>query len=252
MDRGIYSAASGGLLNERHLDITANNIANASTVGFKAERIVGRQQQFADTLAANMRNIDPSARGDFDRTPGAIDIETITDFSPGPIETTGNTLDVALRKPHQFFVVSGPEGDLYTRAGNFQVDGQGLLKTADGLQVQGDGGPLALPQGHIDISSAGVVSVNRQAIGRLRVVHFENPQQLQRQAGTRFSAQNGAQPQGVDQADVIPGSLEMPNINVVEAMVDMIATQRSFEAYSKMVMSIDDLNSTALRAARSA
>ena len=171
MDRGVYAAASGGLLQARRLQLVANNLANVSTVGFKAERLVSRQQEFADTLASSIAQNAPHAKGDQQRTPGVVDIDSVTDFSPGPVTTTGNPLNVALNNKNQFFVVNTPDGERYTRAGNFTLNAQGTLVTPDGQPVLGEGGPITIQGGsNATISGNGTVSLNGASVGRLRVV----------------------------------------------------------------------------------
>lgn len=249
MDRGIYAAASGGLLNTTRLDVIANNLANLNTVGFKAQRLAARQQQFSETLASSLPNISAQAQGDFTQTPAVMQDGIYTDFSPGPISETGNPLHVALSKPNQFFVVTTPQGEAYTRAGNFSLNAEGTLVTADGLEVQGDGGAITLPPGEVSITSNGSVVVNKEVVARLRVAEIEDTKQLQRIEGVRFILRN-AQANTVP-AEVVPRSIEMANINPVQAMVDMINANRAFEAYSKSARTIDDLNTEALRVSRS-
>ncbi len=246
MDRGIYTATSGGLLNARRLEAIANNLANVSTVGFKAERLVSRQQDFGDTLAATIPGIPARSEGDFDRTPGVVHVASMTDFSVGPIAQTGNPLNVALAKDNQFFVVATPDGDQYTRAGNFTLTSDGVLVTPDGQPVTGDGGPLSLPPGQTQISASGAVSVNGQVIGRLRVVQFSDLTQLERVEGVRFRAAQGAEPENVP-ADLVPQAVEMPNVSAIDAMVDMISAQRAFEAYQKTVRTVDEMNERVVR-----
>ncbi|MCB0323369.1 MAG: flagellar hook-basal body protein [Bdellovibrionales bacterium] len=249
MDRGIYAAGSGGLLESRRLQVTANNMANVSTVGFKAQRLVAREQEFGDTLAATLTDTPSRVTGDHERIPGVTDVQTITDFTPGPVSNTGNPLNVALRDPDTFFVVNTPEGELYTRAGNFTLDSQGILTTPDGYPVLGEGGPITINQGSPRISSSGAVTSDGTLVGRLRTVRVEDLTQLERKDGARFALPGGGEALPV-RADVIPESVEMPNVNVVESMVDMMGAQRSFEAYTKTVQTIDELNSAALRTAR--
>ncbi len=250
MDRGLYVASSGGLVESRRLDVVSNNIANANTVGYKAQRIVTRQQEFGDTLASI---VDAPARAETDqeRLPGVTDVQTVTDFSPGPVSNTGNPLNVALTEPDTFFLVNTPDGEELTRAGNFTLDEQGTIVTADGFPIVGEGGPITIGQGMPSITSNGTVLADGEVVGRLRTVQVEDPTQLERRGGARFIAQGNAQPTVVE-ASVVPESVEMPNFNIVESMVDMISTQRSFEAYQKTVQTIDELNGAVLRTARSA
>ena len=250
MDRGVYAAASGGLTNFRLLQIVGNNLANVSTVGFKAERLITRQQEFEDTLAGALNDPSGRAAADHERTPGTVDMQTTTDFTPGPVSFTGDPLNVALRQSNQFFVVNTPEGEAYTRAGNFTLDSAGQLVTPDGFPVMGDGGAIALRPGTAKITGTGMVMVDKEQVGRLRVVQVDDPTQLQRKSGVRFSLGANAQPNSAE-ADLITESVEMPNVSVVQSMVDMINVQRAFETYTKSVRTINELDDVSLRTARS-
>jgi flagellar basal body rod protein FlgG len=248
MDRGIYTAASGGLVSTRSLDVIANNLANVNTVGFKAERVVSRQQTFEDTLASTLANAPARAAADADVAPGVVDIATKTDFTMGPVAATGNPLDAALTKPNQFFVVQTEDGEAYTRAGNFQLNSTGILVTADGLPVLGDGGQLvAPPNGTPSLTSSGDIIVNKESIGKLRVVEVANLDDLQRKDGVRFVPKAGAGQASIVEASIVPGAVEMPNVNAVSSMVDMINAQRSFEAYTKLAKELSELDDLSIR-----
>lgn len=249
MEKGLYSAASGGLLESRRLEVVANNLANVNTVGFKASRIVARQQEFSDTLASSIEDISARAASDHAHSPGVVDVEVKTDFTPGPINATENPLDVALVDKDKFFVVQVDGQERYTRAGNFTLNSDGTLVTADGKVVLGEAGQINVTGGSPQISSNGSVIVNGLKAGALRVVSISDLDQLEREEGTRFKLKQGAQATPVP-AQVIPGSLEMPNINVVQSMVDMIATQRAFEGYAKTTQTIQELHDTNLRTYR--
>jgi flagellar basal body rod protein FlgG len=186
---------------------------------------------------------------DHDRTPGVVQIASETDFTPGPVSNTGNPLDVALGRANQFFVVSTPEGERLTRAGNFTKNANGTLVTPDGLSVQGDGGEIVLPAGEASISSNGAILVGKQVVGRLRVVEVNDLTQLRRTEGARFKSEGGTG-EPVENPELITNSVEMPNISVVEAMVEMINAQKAFEAYTKSVRTIDELNERSIRNAR--
>lgn len=246
MDRGIYAATSGGQLNSRRIDIVANNLANVNTVGFKAERLVSREKSFADTLAGSLP-ITEAEKGSIKQVPEVTDVGTTTDFSPGPVSNTGNALNVALLNPNQFFVVQTPTGEMYTRAGNFSLNAERTLVTADGLPVLGDGGPISLPPaGEARIATNGAVTAGGVTIAKLRVAQIDDLKQLQRSDGVRFKLGQGAQPQTVEPA-VIPESVEMPNVQIVQAMIDMVNTQRAFEAYTKTTRTLDELNDRSVR-----
>lgn len=251
MDRGIYAASSGGVRSARRLDVVGHNLANVNTVGFKAERLVSRQQEFADTLAGVTKSADKKAENDQQVIPGVVDISTLTDFTVGPINQTGNPLNVAIAKNNQFFAVQTKDGEAYTKAGNFTLDSQGNIVTPDGLPVVGEGGPITITGAAVNIANNGSVIVDGERVGKLKIVEFSDLKQLKRAEGTRFFAEGGAQPQTVDNPDLITSSVEMSNTGVVESMVDMIAASKSFEAYSKVAQTINELNDISTRTARS-
>jgi flagellar basal-body rod protein FlgF len=253
MDRGLYTATSGGLLNARRVDIVGHNIANSSTVGYKAERLVSRQQEFGDTLAKLTEDKSPRAQGDHDRTPGVVHIETVTDFTVGPISETGNPLDVALPEKNQFFAIQTPQGEAYTKAGSFTLNSESTIVTPDGLPVLGDGGPISVTGANVKISGNGGVYSDGTFVGKLKIVSIPDTKQLERTEGTRFKFRGGAgQTENVDNAQLVPGAVEMSNTGVVESMVEMISAQKSFESYAKTAQTISELNDVSLRTSRSA
>lgn len=248
MERGTYAAASGGLRQIRSLDITTNNLANVNTTGYKRQLLVSSSQRFEDTFAALIEKQDPYARPDHVRSPGAVDLRTMTDFSSGPVRDTGNPLDVALVDPKTFFVVQGKGGEqLYTRAGSFTLDDQGTLVTPEGLPVVGDGGPISATGSRIAISGSGAVLADGLSVGQLQVVKIENPTELERVDGARFRAISPqAQPVAVDSPEILPGSLEMSNVSTIDGVIDLVAAHRGFEMYTKIASTIDELNQTAI------
>lgn len=247
MDRGTYVAASSGLLQLRKLEIVNNNMANSNTPGFKRQMLVGDLQTFDQTLASAVAKGDPFARADHDRNPGAVNIRSITDFSQGAIKNTRNPLDVALREPDQFFVIEGPEGPLYTRAGNFTLNRDNELVTVDGLRVAGDGGAITVAGSGASIASNGEVRVDEGVVGRLQVVRFSDPQQLERVGSTRFKLAAGSgQAEAVDDFSVVAEALEMSNVSVISGVIDIISAQRGFQFYAKSAETIDQMNQFAI------
>ena len=246
MDRGTYTAASGGLAQLRKLEVVNNNLANINTPGFKRQFLTGEVQTFEATLASMVTTQDPYARPDHERTPGVMNVESRTDFSPGAIRATGNPLDVALRHQNDFFQIITPNGLHYTRAGNFTLAESGDMVTPDGFQVQGDGGPITVGGGAVSITQDGSVMVDGNLVARLGIVRIEEPDKLERVGSNRFALQAGA-PAPTDVApEVIPQSLEMSNVTGVSSIIDLITAQRAFQAYTRVAESIDTLNQAAI------
>jgi flagellar basal-body rod protein FlgF len=227
MNSGMYAALSGNLSALRRLDVIANNLANSSTSGFKADQI-----QFESVLAGvkNPSTQDPSLSNE----------RYSTDFSAGALQRSDNVLDVAL-DGDGFFVVTTPQGPAYTRQGNFRRGAGGKLENADGYEVQGQGGPISVAGNRIQISDAGVVNVDGVATGTLSKVDFAKPYALNKQGSGLFVP---ADPQAVPTAStsqVKQGFVESSNVKVVVEMARMIETSRYFESCAKAIKSYDDM-----------
>lgn len=246
MDIGTYAAASAGVLQMRKLEIQNNNLANVNTVGFKRQILVSDSENFDETFAKEFEAVDPYAKGDQQRISTAGAGVAKIDFSMGPIRQTGNPLDVALRNPNDFFVVNTPQGPEYTRAGNFTLNTNGELITQDGLRVQGDGGPIVIQGGAGAIFADGTVRAGLVPVGRLQVVNFADTSKLQASGGARFRLAQGAAAPTPVEAKMEPQSLEMSNASAIGGMIDLITTNRAFDAYTKAAATIDNLNQAAI------
>lgn len=232
MNSGIYAALSGNLSAQRRLDVISNNLANSSTAGFKADQI-----QFESVLA-NVKN--PTQQ-----VPVFSNDRYSTDYSPGALQRTENTLDVAL-EGDGFFVVNTPQGPAYTRQGNFFRGLGGRLVNADGFEVQGSGGPIAIGGGKVEIAGNGEVVVNGATVGTLSKVDFPKPYQLTKIGGGLFVPANPQAAPAPTQASVKQGYLETSNVKVVVEMARMIETSRYFETCAKAVKSYDDMTAKAV------
>lgn len=234
MDRMIYTALSGAKQTLDQQAAVSNNLANTSTPGFRAQvnmfRAVPVVGQASPTRAFTLAS-----------TPGA-------DLKAGPLTYTERPLDVALQG-NGWLTVQAPDGsEAYTRAGSLQVSADGQLQTSTGLQVMGDGGPIAVPPGAaVSIGSDGTItargpgetSAGLAQIGKLRLVN-PPPDSIARGDDGLFRLRPGAQPLQVDaNIRVIAGAIEGSNVNPVESMVDMIANARRFEMQMKMIQSAD-------------
>ena len=238
MDRMIYLSMSGAKAAMQRQEVLANNLANVSTNGFRAElaafRAVPVQGSGASTRAYTLES-----------TVGAS-------FEPGAVTPTGRPLDVAM-KGNAWLAVQGLDGaEAYTRAGALDVDAQGQLVTKTGLAALGDGGPIAVPpNSELSIAGDGTVSAKgangrSTTIGRLKLITPENPAQLSRGADGLFRAAEGEL--GADaSARLQDGALEGSNVSAVETMVAMISAARQFEHQMKLLQTAERQEQTAAK-----
>ncbi len=227
MNKGIYIALSGALLKQRDMDVYAQNMANATTTGYKKERI-----SFKDYImpSDNKQNNEKDSR-----TMSEIS-EVITDFSSGTLMKTDNPLDVAISGKGLFAL----ENNRYTRDGSFKINSEGNLVTKDNIKVLGTGGPISIQGNRIDINDSGEIFVDSVSVGALKVVDFANKSVLVKVEGGNFVTNE--QGEAVD-SQVNQGFLEGSNVQVVREMVKMLTALREFESYSKMIQSFDDAES---------
>jgi flagellar basal-body rod protein FlgG len=251
----MYSALFGALSTEMRLNLSANNLANVNTTGYKRDRV-----SFEDTFMryahdyhvdprGNLREKELLPRADLVAKPRLA--EQKIDFSQGALQATGNPLDLAIQG-QGFFKVAAPGGTYYTRNGAFHRNAEGMLVTDQDYPVLGNGGPIQLPEGRtVTVDGTGGLYVDDAQVGQLDVVTVQNPDMLQKYGANLYMAQSGATIQeGVAQAgrtEVAQGYLEKPNVEVVEEMVNMIETQRTFEAYQKVISGSNDLDTKAIR-----
>ncbi|MCE5274006.1 MAG: flagellar basal-body rod protein FlgF [Deltaproteobacteria bacterium] len=239
MDQGIYTAASGAIAMEDRLAVISNNLANLNTSGFKKDRMSFEQfQKLLDTST-----LYP---GQYRTVP--IDVITSShsiDTSPGPCQKTGNPLDVSL-VGDGFFVVNTENGPRYTRAGSFHLSPEGLMETAQGYAVQGEGGDIALDAGDVVIDSKGNINFNGSTVDTLQVVNIP-PESLVREGNAMFAVKEGVSPEPLESVNVSQGFLEMANVDPVKEMVEMITTQRAYESFQKMIRSVNDAYSYSMR-----
>ena len=228
MDRMIFLSMAGAKATMQRQDTIANNLANVSTPGFRAElqafRAVPVQGSGASTRVY------------------ALETTTGYDASPGAITATGRNLDVAA-KGNAWLTVQALDGtEAYTRGGSLDVSSDGTLTTRGGLPVMGDGGPLQVPPNTaVSIGSDGVISAKSadgksSTIGKLKLVTPETA--LTRGEDGLFRATSGDL-SADDTARVQDGALEGSNVNPVETMVSMISAARQFEAQIKLIQTAE-------------
>ncbi len=253
MERGLYIAASGGLKQEKMMEVVANNLANINNNGFKRDIIAFEAvlpdfnnpppEKISAGTPPHPRSIEPP-------TPLYPTVAQLkTDFSPGPVIQTGNPLDVSL-EGKGFFVVKTVEGIRYQRVGSFQLSEAGDLITPEGNLVMGEnGGIKILPAGKdITIDQKGKIVVGgglaSTMAGKLKVVDFPDYNVLEKEGMGLFREvgvkESTAMP--TENTKVIQGGLETSNVNVAAEMINMIEVTRGYQSYQKVIQTIDGMN----------
>ncbi len=216
MIRGFYTSAAGMLAQLEHQDVIANNLANASTPGYK------RSSVSLSTFAAELRAATPNASMALSSHARCLFpfATAVQDSRPGFVQDTGVTTHLAIEGPG-CFVVSAPGGERLTRSGNFRLNDFGQLVTSEGYAVLGQGGPIQVSGADWSVDSDGNVSSSGEIIDKLRIESKSNS--------------GAASPT----SRVIHGSLEGSNVNAVQEMVNMIAALRAYEASQRTIQAID-------------
>lgn len=223
MNKGIYIALSGAVLKEKQMEVISQNLANSSASAYKKLKI-----SFKDHLLGPEN--DPEGRI-------MTDLAVIrTDFSEGGMRSTGNPLDIAL-EGSGFIAL---ENNRYTRRGDLKRTADGFLTTQSGLAVLGQSGPIRLPEGRVEISPRGEVTVNQIPVDTLKLVDFKDKSELVRLGEDLFQAQGVGIP---SRALVKQGHLEGSNVEVIKEMTHIIMTLREFQAFQKIIQGFDEASS---------
>ncbi|WP_121018198.1 flagellar basal-body rod protein FlgG [Helicobacter pylori] len=256
MLRSLYSATSGMLAQQTHIDTTSNNIANVNTTGFKKSRadfndLFYQAMQYAGTNTSNTTLSPDGMEVGLGVRPSAI----TKMFSQGSPKETGNNLDVAITGKG-FFQVQLPDGTTaYTRSGNFKLDEQGNLVTSEGYLLIPQ---ITLPEDttQVNIGVDGTVSVTQglqttsNVIGQITLANFVNPAGLHSMGDNLFSITNASgeaivgNPDSQGLGKLRQGFLELSNVRLVEEMTDLITAQRAYEANSKSIQTADTMLQT--------
>lgn len=230
MDRLVYTALTGLKGQMQAQAAIANNIANASTTGFRADRVAFERVLLKGSPLES-------------RQPGAESVSD-ADRTAGAIVSTGRDLDVALVGEDSWLAVQAPDGtEGYTRRGDLSVAPSGVLQTGDGFPVMGQGGPITLPPyDSIAIAGDGSISIvpqggdpnQPQEIDRLKVVSAQGSTTVKGLDNLLRVKGGGVLPEDLT-GKVVAGSLEGSNVNLTQALVDMIENQRSYEVQANLV-----------------
>lgn len=245
MVKGLYTAYTGMVNEQNRMDIMTNNLANASTVGYKKEG--STSQSFNDVLtvkikdqSVGMRNVQKIGI----KNPGVKIGENYTDYTQGSFRITDNTYDLALAGDGFFAIEftnkAGETDTKYTRAGQFTLNKDGYLVTEEGDYVLDTQNRRIRLNTLLDskITDDGTIYQNDQAVARIQVTDFEDYDYLEKYGETYYQPIEGAQTTTAD-AQVKSGYLEMANVQIVSEMVNLISITRAYESNQKVVQTID-------------
>jgi flagellar basal-body rod protein FlgF len=250
MDRLIYTAMTGAAQTMGRQAAVAHNLANVTSTGYRAEehRLRAVQVQSRNTPA-------PLSTRAF-----TVDASTHNDYSPGPMQYTARSLDVAVQGAG-WIALALPDGsEAYTRNGSLETSVNGVLQTRTGIPVQGDGGAITIPQDvKVSVGRDGTVSVIPESgaqntvnvIGRIKLVNPDVAELVRGNDGL-FRLKSGDPALADEKTQLAGGYLEGSNVNPVDQMVSMIALARQFEMQVKMLQTADqnDRSATQVISAR--
>ncbi|MFQ5498446.1 MAG: flagellar hook-basal body protein [Candidatus Zixiibacteriota bacterium] len=229
MIKGIYTSASGMIPRIKKQEISANNLANVSTPGFKRDTIFTRE-----LTRAQQKQIPRKS----DWQQPMVD-EVFTDYDAGVFQKTGNPLDLAIEGDGFFPLRTSDGGTALTRSGSFTINPEGLLAFGD-MPVLGEGGEIEIGSGQVSIAETGEVEVDGSIVGRIVPQTIADLSDLEKIGGSLFAVPEDAEMIAVDKSSILQGFVESSNVNVVREMIDMIVAFRTYEANSKAIQSQDE------------
>lgn len=248
MNRSLYTGAVGMMTQMKIMDVVSNNIANASTTGFKSDAVATRS--FDEELLKRINDLDEVEQRFSPPTVGSVNLgvtvdEVITNFSNGSFQSTSSPLDLAIDGSGYFaveFIDSNNNvSEKYTRDGSFTLDNENTLRTKDGYVVLGENGPITLSGvGTPFIGEDGSVYDGNEIVDQLKLVDVEDNNYLQKHGENLYTILEGGNIVESN-ATVVQGYLENSNVNSVKEMVNLINVSRVYEANSKVVKTTDEI-----------
>jgi len=237
MIRGLYTSATGMAAQQKRMEVITNNLANATTAGFKQD----------DLLTSSFEDLMVRRTGDSTLANPSVEIgvlnygihidEVTTSFENGTLKETGNSTDFAV-EGDGFFVVNTPAGERYTRTGTWTVSSTGNLVTQEGYEVQGTQGPIRVGNASFAVSADGTVQ-SAAGTDQIRLVTFEDVNSLRKEGNNLYIA-NNTTPAAGGGGKIRQGYLESSNVDLSKQVTDMIQTYRSFEISQRMIRMQDE------------
>jgi flagellar basal-body rod protein FlgF len=242
MENPSYIALSQQMALRRQMDVIATNLANVSTPGFKAERIM-----FAELVAGRAPYPASTTGGSRPGLSFVNEIGMLRDTSDGGMTQTGNALDIALNGPG-YFAVETPAGTRYTRQGAFRLNQDGRIVTADGYSLlDAQNRPISIRPGEtrIEISTKGAVTTESGEVGRIQIAQFENDQALRKIGAGLYETDQD--PIAVDQStEIRQGMIEGSNVKAVAEVTSMMEILRRYQSAQKMIDAEHELERKAI------
>lgn len=240
MIKGLYTAASGMLAAKTQSEVIADNVANLRTPGYKVE--VSSNKAFPELLMSRIRTENEHNGLTPDRTiigtmGSGVVVDEITRMNhPGALQSTERPTDLAITS-EAYFVVQTPNGERFTRNGQFQLNALGILQTSDGYPVLGQGGVIGPLSKDFTVDSFGVIRDNGEYVDQLRLVQAD-PNDLVREGQSLFNAQGPVEEYNGD-GGIRQGFIESSNVDLTGQMVKMITVMRAYEANQKVIQTQD-------------
>lgn len=235
MNRGIYTTSLGMSSLQRGLDVTANNLANSSTTGFKRDALI-----FQDTLQREMYANGGLGQSVGKLGTGASPVEEYTVRETGSITGTGNPFDMAIRTPNGMFAVKVGNETRYTRDGSFGLDSERRLVNKSGYPVlDNNGDEITLPAGQMTVENGGRILLGGQPVAEVGVFDLNPNSRFEKVGDNLYRATDGAT--AMAESPIAASSLEASNVNAIDSMLDMIKIGRLFELSQKNIQGQDEL-----------
>jgi len=228
--QNLYVLASGMLLQERKLDVSANNLANVNTPGFKKDFLTAVSWYVPE--GEKLPTLNPYEPSNNYVYPIIGEVRTV--LAQGSLVKTGNNLDFAIEGEGFFAVADGEGNILFTRKGVFRLDSEGYLVTEEGYRVLDEGFEPIKLEGEPAVTEEGEIFVEEESVGRLGVWQLENPEKL----GEDFFTGN---PLPAGDFKILQGFYEASNVNAIKEVVRIIESVRAHEIFSKLVQMLDEL-----------
>ena len=238
MENALRIGLSRQMALRTQMNVIANNLANINTSGFKRDKIHMEEFQMPVAQMTQMNGQDKKLSYVHDRA-------TVKNMSPGPMKPSGNELDVAI-SGKGWFVVNTPQGERFTRNGEFKINNEGNLVSNEGFPILGEAGVINFGPNEKDIAFArdGTISSSDGIKGKLRVVDFADEQKLKKEGFNLFSSPEPAIP--FEAPNLMQGMVEQSNVQPVLELTKMIETVRAYTSQARIMQKSEELKTDAI------